>query len=138
MSVEDVQDDPAYQPRDIDLVWRRKLNDREELVMVEVKWDTYTSGNFAFETKSVVEYGTGGCFLTSDADVWYYCFPSLHRIYVLPLGAARAWFLTSGSGYRRAITSTGKGRGGWHTECALVPIKHVLSNVAGVETIEMP
>ena len=140
VSIKDVQDDPPYQPKGIDFLWeRRRWDGGTETVAVEVKWDSYTTRNIAFETVSVVEKGTPGCFLTSVADVWIYCFKGYSWAFMIPLARAREWFLAHQQEYRTRVTSSrDAGRGEWHTEFALVPIKELLRNVPGVIDLPMP
>jgi hypothetical protein len=138
--IDDVQDEPKYQPKGIDLLWHRKgTNGSVEVVSVEVKWDTYTSGNIALETVSVVETGTTGCFLTSEADLWVYCFPGYAKALVIPLRQAREWFTTHQDRYRRRVTSSrDSGRSEWHTEVALVPIDDLTDGVPTIQVMPLP
>lgn len=140
VSIEDTQDNPAYQPKGIDFLWHRKDSDgKVEVVAVEVKWDTYTSGNIALETVSIVENGTQGCFLTSQADLWIYCFPGYARALVMPLRQARDWFLKNQERYRRRVTSSrDEGKPQWHTEVALVPIDDLTDGVPIIQVLPLP
>lgn len=140
VSIEDTQDNPAYQPRGIDFLWHRKGSDGKlEVVSVEVKWDTYTSGNIAFETVSIVENKTPGCFLTSEADLWIYCFPGYVRALVIPLRQARDWFLRHQDWYRKRVTSSrDENRREWHTEVALVPIDDLMDGVPNTQVLPLP
>lgn len=141
LDVQDVQMDPEYRARDIDLLWRRRrLPGYYEQLTIEVKWDRYTTGNIAFETLSVVEQEIPGCFLTSKADLWYYCFPSWSKAYILPLPRTRAWFLEKGGAYPRKITSSidrERGRT-WHTEFAVLPLTELLAAVPEIEIVVFP
>ena len=140
LSIKDVQDDPHYQSKGIDFLWERNRWDgSKETVTVEVKWDSYTTRNIAFETVSVVEKGTPGCFLTSVADVWIYCFKGYSWAFMIPLTRAREWFAAHRQEYTTRVTSTRyQGREGWHTEFALVPIEDLLRNVPGVVDLPIP
>lgn len=138
LEVRDVQSEPSYRAKDIDLLWTRKRPvGPPETLGVEVKWDRYTTGNVAFETLSVVEQKVPGCFLSSEADLWYYCFPRWGKAYVLPLARTRAWFLEKGAGYPRKVTSSHDTiKGVWHTEFAVLPIMDLLRAVPEVEIVE--
>ncbi len=140
VSIKDVQDNPQYQPKGIDFLWeRRRWDGSKEILAIEVKWDSYTTRNIALETVSVVEKGIPGCFLTSVADVWIYCFKGYSWAFVIPLSAAREWFLAHRNEYRTRTTSTrDQGRQSWHTEFALVPVEDLLRNVPGVFDLTLP
>lgn len=89
-SVQDVSGDPAYEKRGIDIVLTRQDGSQ---TTIDVKGDRYPEVNFFFETWSVREENIPGCFLTSRADEWYYCFLQTRTAYVLPMKACREWFL---------------------------------------------
>ena len=56
--VEDVTGYPAYQNTDIDFLVHFKSG---TVSSIEIKTDTYTSGNIFYETISNLEYGVAGC-----------------------------------------------------------------------------
>lgn len=136
--VRNVEEDPECQVRGYDLVWIYARPDGAvDHTRIEVKWDRYPqTGNFAFETLSVVEENVPGCFLTSTADEWWYGFPAIGTIYVLPLARTRAWFLARGAHYPRKVTSSWDGNRRWHTEFALSPIRDVLAAIPKIEVVK--
>jgi len=88
VAVVNVEDNPDYQRRDVDLLWR-VLVERGDTVRewrIEVKVDRYAApkdavlgtfarrdtGNFALETVSNDERGSPGCFLYTSAHELYY------------------------------------------------------------------
>ena len=72
VKIKNVEDDPAYQKNDIDLVWVYKKEDKEIMISIEVKTDKYTTGNFWLETISNEAIGTLGCFVKSKAKYLFY------------------------------------------------------------------
>jgi hypothetical protein len=68
---------------------------------IEVKTDYVDSENLFFETISNDKKGTLGCFLKTEADLWFYLRLKTNRItrvrkvelIILPLDATRDWFL---------------------------------------------
>ena len=124
------EDDPAFRKRGIDL----EVKTKSGLLGVEVKGDTYDSGNFFFETISVKQRDVKGCFLTSEADIWcYYLFP-LDELYWLPMPQTRDYVMERAGKYRTVSVGTSKGgKVGYTSEGMLVPIKEIVDNVPGVE-----
>ncbi len=87
---EDVSDNPAFQEKDIDgIVWIKG----NRYTTAEIKTDSYTSGNFFYETHSCVETNTIGCMERTDATHLYYYFTEYKEIYVLNMEAYRKWAL---------------------------------------------
>lgn len=134
--VHNVEDDPAYQEHDVDLLWSY-LDEGGNLrvIPIEVKGDRYhRTGNFFFETVSNEERGTAGCFLYTKADWLFYYFVEIGRLYCLPMRAVRPWFEANLSRFREQRTSTplSNGRGRYVTVGRLVPIATVLAEVPTV------
>src|SRR5262249_23800092 len=70
--IHDVQDDPRFQHRGVDLLWERP---GKEVLGVEVKGDRQgRRGTFFLELISNAEKDTPGCFLYSRADLLAYVF----------------------------------------------------------------
>lgn len=85
----DVRDSKIYQEVDVDLIV--KMNTGNEL-KIEVKTDTYTSGNIYYETVSSEETDSIGCFEKTQADYIFYFFMNLNTLYILEVDAYRNWF----------------------------------------------
>lgn len=85
----DVRDSKIYQEVDVDLIV--KMNTGNEL-KIEVKTDTYTSGNIYYETVSAEETDSIGCFEKTQADYIFYFFMNLNTLYILEVDAYRNWF----------------------------------------------
>lgn len=132
--IHDVQADPRFQARGIDILWERSGG---ELLGVEVKGDRQAArrGNYFFELVSNLEKNTPGCFLYSTADLLLYVFLQRLEVHLLPLSATRSWFLDAAGEYPLRHTGTRLGAEGYTTVGALVPVRHVLKGVAGARRI---
>jgi hypothetical protein len=132
--IHDVQADPRFQARGIDLLWSRSGG---ELLGVEVKGDRQAArrGNYFFELVSNLEKNTPGCFLYSTADLLLYVFLQRLEVHHLPLAATRSWFLASAERYPLRHTGTRLGAEGYTTVGALVPVRDVLRGVTGARRV---
>ncbi|HEX4621350.1 MAG TPA: hypothetical protein VH208_07270 [Myxococcaceae bacterium] len=127
--VHDVQVDPRFQHRGIDLLWERSDS---SLVGVEVKGDRQANrGTYFFELVSNVERDTPGCFLYSEADLMLYVFVASGELHHLPLPATRAWFLPRASEFPLKQARTRAGTAAYTTVGAIVPRRRVLAEVEG-------
>ena len=88
LRVESVQDDKKYQNDDIDFIVYMKNNKK---FTVEVKSDTYTSGNLYYETKSCIEFNTLGCLEKTKADFIFYYFINFDTLYIFKTNKFRDW-----------------------------------------------
>jgi hypothetical protein len=128
--VHDVQEDPRFQHRGVDLLWELPSG---EVRGIEVKGDrNATRRRYFFELVSNLEKDTPGCFLYSGADLLVYVFLSQGELHVLPLRATREWFLPRAKEYalKHAFTQTGAIR--YTTVGAVVPVRDVVEGVPGV------
>jgi hypothetical protein len=132
--IHDVQADPRFQARGIDILWERPGG---ALLGVEVKGDRQAArrGNYFFELVSNLEKNTPGCFLYSTADLLLYVFLQRLEVHLLPLSATRSWFLDAAGEYPLRHTGTRLGAEGYTTVGALVPVRHVLKGVTGARRI---
>jgi hypothetical protein len=132
--VHDVQQDPRFQHRGVDLLWERG----EEVLGVEVKGDRQgRRGTFFFELISNLEKDTPGCFLYSEAHLLAYVLLAEQELHLLPLPATRAWFLPRAKGYPLKHTRTSLGEKGYTTVGAVVPIREVHAQVEGAARIAL-
>ncbi len=131
--IHDVQDDPRFQARGVDLLWATK----GELLGVEVKGDRQGTrrGNYFFELISNLEKNTPGCFLYSSAHLLLYVFLQRLEVHALPLPATRSWFLPCAARYPLRHTGTRLGAEGYTTVGALVPVRDVLGAVPGARCV---
>lgn len=88
-SILDVSGKKMYQEIEIDLIL--KMVDDSEL-KIEVKTDTYTSGNIYYETISAVETQSVGGFEKTQADYIFYYFINLNTLYILERKEYQKWF----------------------------------------------
>jgi hypothetical protein len=132
--VHDVQQDPRFQHRGVDLLWERG----EEILGVEVKGDRQgRRQNFFFELISNLEKDTPGCFLYSEAHLLAYVLLAEQELHLLPLAATRAWFLPRAKAYPLKHTRTSLGDQGYTTVGAVVPIREVHAQVPGAERVSL-
>jgi hypothetical protein len=134
VAVHNVEEDPAYQAHDIDLLWSVIEKEQLRVIPVEIKGDRYhQTGNFFLETVSNEGKGTTGCFLYTRAEWLFYYFVEIGLLYCLPMAAARPWFAANMHRFaeRRTSTPVGNNRS-YVTVGRLVPVKTLLAEVPGV------
>lgn len=127
--VHDVQRDPRFQHRGVDLLWDRP---GARVAGVEVKGDRQARRrNYFFELVSNFEKNTPGCFLYSTADVLLYVFLEPRELHHLPMPATRVWFLARSGEFPLKTTLTRLGPHLYTTIGAVVPVREVLLGVPG-------
>lgn len=134
VAVHNVEDDPAYQAHDVDVLWSVvDGNGRLRIIPVEIKGDRYhQTGNFFFETVSNASKNTPGCFLYTRAKWLFYDFVEISRLYCLPMWRVRPWFMQQDGRFPLQRTSTPVGHDSYVTIGQLVPIQTVLEEVPGI------
>ncbi len=134
VAVHNVENDPAYQAHDVDLLWTIvDGHGRLRTIAIEIKGDRYHhTGNFFFETISNVGKKTPGCFLYTKAHWLFYYFVEIGHLYCLPMMTTQPWFYENSDRFQEKATSTPAGDGRYVTLGRLVPIQTVLSEVPGV------
>jgi len=127
--IHDVQGDPRFQHRGVDLLWEVD----GQVLGVEVKGDRQPRRNTYFlEIISNLEKQTPGCFLYSEADAFVYVFLQHGEVHHLPLRQARAWFLAQPPGtFPVKHTQTRIAQGLYTTVGVVVPVERVLQEVDG-------
>lgn len=95
-----VQNNIKYQKEDIDFLVYLKNGKK---VSVEVKCDSYKSGNLYYETKSCVELNTPGCFEKTKADYIFYYFIKLNTLYILKTQEFKTWVNKEIEMYNKSI-----------------------------------
>jgi hypothetical protein len=134
--IHDVQQDPRFQHRGVDLLWDRP---GKEPLGVEVKGDRNARrGNYFLELVSNLEKDTPGCFLYSEADLLLYVFLETREVHQLPLPRLREWFLPRSSEFELKHTRTRTGKVAYTTVGAIVPVKQVLKADVGAERHKPP
>jgi len=131
----DVQEDPRFQHRGVDLLWERPGG---EVLGVEVKGDRQgRRGTYFLELVSNLEKDTPGCFLYSRADLLAYVFLDRRELHLLPLPDLRAWFLPRAAEFPLRHARTRVGSGGYTTVGALVPARRVLAEVGSAQRVPL-
>lgn len=134
ITVVNVEDDPNFQRRDIDLIWTTQTCE----INVEVKGDRWDrTRNFFFETHSNLEKGTPGCFLYTEADWLFYYFVNTRQLYKLPMPRTRDWFNITMRRFRERSTTTPVENNHYTTVGRLVPITAVMMEVPGVKMVQL-
>lgn len=136
VDVHNVEADPACRQIDVDLLWLTE----KAAYKVEIKADRlgHRTHNFFFETISNQEKGTPGCFLYTEADLFFYYFTETRQLYILPMPATRTWFLPRQDQFPERATTTPAGKGHYTTVGRLVPIQQVCAEVKEIYTVTLP
>ena len=134
VAVHNVEEDPAYQEHDVDLLWTTLDRfGRLRVIPVEIKGDRYhQTGNFFFETISNESRNTPGCFLYTKAEWLFYYFVEIGMLYCLPMSEVRPWFEAHGGRFEERRTSTPVRDRQYVTVGRLVPIQTLLAEVNGI------
>ena len=131
--VHDVQEDPRFQHRGVDLLWEHSGG---QVLGVEVKGDRQgRRGTYFLELVSNAEKDTPGCFLYSRADLLAYVFLDRRELHLLPLPAVREWFLARSSEFPLRQAQTRVGGQGYTTVGAAVSCRRVLAEVSGTRVV---
>lgn len=127
-AVHDVQNDPRFQHRGVDLVWERSDG---RVMGVEVKGDRQgrRRGTYFFELISNAEKDSPGCFLYSTADLLVYVFLDAREVHCLELKVLRDWFIPRTKDYPLKSTKTRTGSILYTTVGAIVPLRDVKRGV---------
>jgi hypothetical protein len=137
IKIVNVEDDVDYQKIDIDLIWHYKEDKNICEDYIEVKADSYTSGNFWLETLSNKKYQTQGCFLKSKAKYYFYYFSKWDKLYIIPLKPAQEWFKENMNRFRESETTTNNQGEYSHTTVGrIVPIQIIINELEGIDLIE--
>lgn len=124
-SITDVSEDKFYQKQDIDFVVDFTSGKQ---ATVEIKTDTYKTGNMFFETISNEEYQTKGCLMKTNADFLFYYFSNYQNgvLYIFKMKAFRKFVLDNLPHFReRRVTNT------THTSIGyIVPLSYIENNFA--------
>lgn len=133
--VHDVQVDPRFQHRGVDLLWERSSG---EVLGVEVKGDRRPRATTYFlELVSNVERDSPGCFLYSTADLLVYVFLSCRELHAIPLKAARDWFVPQAKRYPLKSTTTRTGAVKYTTVGAIAPVADLQTEVPGAKRLRL-
>lgn len=133
----DVQVDPRFQHRGVDLLWERP---GQPVLGIEVKGDRQGArrGTYFFELIANAEKDSPGCFLYSMADLLVYVFLDVRQVHVLELKVVREWFLPRAQEFALKTTKTRTGASLYTTVGASVPWRVVRNAVPGAVVIHGP
>ena len=135
--VHDVQNDPRFQHRGVDLLWERP---GQKVLGVEVKGDRqgFRRGTYFFELISNAEKDSPGCFLYSIADLLVYVFVDVQQVHVLELKTVREWFVPRAKEFPLKTAKTRTGANLYTTVGASVPFREVKKAVPGAVAVHLP
>ena len=88
IDVIDVSQDKQYQDKDIDFLVKLKSG---EDISIELKTDTYDTGNIFYEAISNKEYNVLGCMIKSKAKCLFYYFIKTKELYIIDFKAYKKW-----------------------------------------------
>ena len=120
LSVEDVSAQPFYQDRDIDFIVHTTQG---QDLTIELKSDTYTTGNLAYETLSSIEVNSLGCMRKSQAQYLFYYFLKWDKLYIFKFDEFRNWCESHLTNYRRVEVANYRRDGSlYHSENWLIKL----------------
>ncbi|MGG3736828.1 hypothetical protein [Aeribacillus pallidus] len=138
INVINVEDDPIYREKDIDLLWNWYNNGKKVTTKIEVKGDRYyRTGNYFFETVSNKSKGTPGCFMYTEANFVFYYFVDEKELHILPMPETRDWFIENMDKFVERETSTPVGNTVYITVGRLVNRDLLQENVKWVRVISL-
>ena len=88
VNIIDVSRDKKYQDKDIDFIV--ELNDGKN-ISIELKTDTYDTGNIFYEAISNKEHNVLGCMIKSKAKCLFYYFIKTKELYIIDFKAYKNW-----------------------------------------------
>lgn len=86
--IKDVRDYPEFRDMDIDFVAQTTTSD---IVSLEIKTDTYDTGNLFYEYTSCIETQSIGCMQKTQATYILYYFTKTKELYILQTDEFRQW-----------------------------------------------
>ena len=131
---DDVSNIQRFQNRDIDLIVDFLDG---TAVAVEVKTDTYTSGNIFYETMSNMECGVVGCMVKSKANFLFYYFTETKELYIMNFDKYRAWFRKNKHLFTRKLLKNKNkaGTGTYTSEGYTIPKKFLEENFTAYKKV---
>jgi hypothetical protein len=130
LGVVSVEDNKIYQPKGIDFIAVTKT---EKLRKIEIKTDTYDTGNYFIETISNSSKNTKGCLLTTESDFIFYYFIKKKELNIINTKKFQEWFDLNQNRFSSRTCCTGVNGSSYSTIGKLVPIK-ILNEELDVKT----
>lgn len=91
-NISDVQDVPAWQEQNVDLITLTNEDGRLKLLTFECKADTYYySKNYFAERIANICENTMGCWFGTKSDYLLYYFPDTSQVHILPTKLTQQW-----------------------------------------------
>ena len=119
---EDVSDRYTYRRQDIDAILHYLTGKTRT---IEIKTDTYTTGNIFYETESCVEYNTPGCMEKTKAEYLYYYLENFNKLYVIQMEKYRIWFNLHKHMFKRHTFINKKNSGDTHSAGYAIPMSYL-------------
>ena len=130
-----VTEDKKYQNEDVDFILTKK--DKE--IKIEVKTDSYTTGNMAWEEFSCTELKTPGCFQKTKADFICYYFIEWDLCYVFDTKVLREFVLSNkNSWHLRDFIVTDNGHSKYHSSGYIIPLSLLEEKLPENSYIKIP
>lgn len=115
----DVSDNPEYQECDIDFL----LIKNGKKHCVEIKTDSYTSGNMFYEEMSCKETHSLGCFRKTCANILLYYFPKMGIVYAFyNMNKFKEWYENTKDKYRHCNIANKRNGGLYNAWGGLIPL----------------
>lgn len=130
-----VEDDPLYRKKDIDLIARKNLFGRDVDLTIEVKCDSYPARNLYYETISNKTYNTPGCLVYSEAHLLYYLYDKENVLYVINMKELQKWFklhkeILEKDGRKKTVKNHDERTGGYYySEGFTIPLDYIKKNL---------
>lgn len=92
-TLKNVTSNKYYQKRDIDLLLTTNIIDDKKTWAIEIKTDSYRTGNLFWEVYSCLEYQTLGCLEKTESDILAYFFinEEKNQLYLFNTKKLRNW-----------------------------------------------
>lgn len=123
LSVKDLRNHNRYQTDDIDII-ATDYNHKD--YTIEIKTDSYTTGNLFYETYSCIETGSLGCLEKTKADYILYYFEGYGKLLVLETQSFREFFARNKKNFKKRTVKNKRRNGDTYTtEGYLIPISFI-------------
>jgi hypothetical protein len=129
-NVADLQAERFWQRLDVDL-------SVEDFGLVEVKGDTYTTGNVFLEVEANAEAGRKGWALYTQADYVLYIYLNTGKALLLPTAALQEWIPRRATDFPRKVSYTHKNASGfaYHSVGHTVPLDVLVRELEGAQLL---
>lgn len=116
------------QRKDVDFVLILKDSSRH---LIEIKTDSYSSGNIFVEEKSSVTANTPGCILKTQAALLFYFFINDKVAYIINVNRFRDWYRANFGRFRYIPAVKNKVNGREYASCGRLVPRRVLESECG-------